>query len=229
MTIEEIRSHFPQLQEKVYGKPLVYLDNAATTLRLDASLSKWYDVSVHTNANLHRAVHYMANLATDEFESTRKAVADYLGADSGEIVFTSGTTASLNLLAFSLGESGLLKPGDEILIAESEHHSDIVPWQMLAERKGLKIKVLPLEENGETKLRTLASALSSRTRLCCIAHVSNVLGIINPIRQIAEICHKAGCLLSVDGAQAMAHLRVNVRDPRFMAGSPRAVITSSSR
>lgn len=212
MTIEQIRSKFPQLQETVYGKPLVYLDNAATTMRLDASVAKWNEVSLHTNANLHRAVHRMANLATEEYEGARKAVADYLGADSREIVFTSGTTASLNLLAFSLGESGLLKEGDEIIIAESEHHSDIVPWQLLAGRKGLNIKVLPVDENGKTDLSALKRMLSSRTRLCCVAQVSNVLGLVNPVKEIASICHAAGCLLCVDGAQAVAHLRVDVRE-----------------
>ena len=212
MTIENIRSRFPQLQEKVYGKSLVYLDNAATAMRLDASVAKWDEVSLRSNANLHRAVHRMANLATEEFESTRKAVADYLGADPAEIVFTSGTTASLNMLAFCLGESSLLKEGDEILIAESEHHSDIVPWQMLAQRKGLKIKVLPVTDNGEICLAELKKCLSSRTRLCCVAQVSNVLGIVNPIKEIAEICHAQGCLVSVDGAQAIAHLRVDVKD-----------------
>ena len=212
MTIEEIRSNFPQLQEKVYGKPLVYLDNAATTMRLNASVAKWNEVSLHANANLHRAVHYLANIATEEFESTRKAVSDYLGADSSEIVFTSGTTASLNLLAFCIGESSLLKEGDEILIAESEHHSDIVPWQMLAQRKGLKIKALPVDDNGEISLPGLKALLSARTRLCCIAQVSNVLGIVNPIKEIAQICHEAGCFVSVDGAQAIAHMRVDVKD-----------------
>lgn len=212
MTIEKIRSQFPQLQEKVYGKPLVYLDNAATTMRLKASLDKWNEVSLHANANLHRAVHRMANLATEEFESTRKVVADYMGADSGEIVFTSGTTASLNLLAFSLGESGLLKAGDNIIIAESEHHSDIVPWQLLAERKGLNIKVLPVLESGEINLDSLRSLLAEGARLCCVAHASNVLGIINPIKEIAALCHSAGCLLSVDGAQAIAHARADVKD-----------------
>ena len=212
MTIEQIRSKFPQLQETVYGKPLVYLDNAATTMRLDASVAKWNEVSLHTNANLHRAVHRMANLATEAYEGARKAVADYLGADPREIVFTSGTTASLNLLAFSLGESGLLKDGDEIIITESEHHSDIVPWQLLTGRKGLKIKVLPVDKNGKTDLSTLKRMLSSRTRLCCVAQVSNVLGLVNPVKEIASICHAAGCLVCVDGAQAVAHLRVDVRE-----------------
>ena len=212
MTIEQIRSNFPQLQEKVYGKALVYLDNAATSLRLDASVAKWEEVSLHANANLHRAVHRMANLATEEFESTRKAVADYLGADFLEIVFTSGTTASLNMLAFCLGEAGILKEGDEIIIVESEHHSDIVPWQMLAQRKSLKIKVLPISDSGEISLDKLKNLLSARTCLCCVAQVSNVLGIVNPVKEIAAICHAAGCLVSVDGAQAVAHMPVDVKD-----------------
>ncbi len=212
MNISQIRSHFPQLQEKLYGKALVYLDNAATSLRLDSAVEKWDRMSLKCNSNLHRAVHYTAAKATEEFEGAREAVADFLNAESREIVFTSGATQSLNLLAFCLGESVLLKEGDEILIAESEHHSDIVPWQMLAQRKGLISKTIPISDNGEIRMDILPSLIGPKTRICCVAQVSNVLGIVNPVKEIARICHAAGCLLSVDGAQAVQHLKVDVKD-----------------
>lgn len=211
MKIQELRSRFPQLKESVYGKPLVYLDNAATSMRLDAVVDKWEQMSLKFNSNLHRAVHAMASKATEEYESARLATAVFLNCSEKEIVFTSGATDSLNLLAFSLGESAFFEEGDEILICEGEHHSDIVPWQMLANRKGLSIKVLPINENGEIALSQLLELIGKRTKLCCVAHVSNVLGIINPVAEIARICHEKGCLLSVDGAQAVQHLKVDVR------------------
>ena len=154
MTVGEIRSQFPQLNEKVYGKPLVYLDNAATSLRPLSVIRKWDEMSSALSANLHRAVHAIANRATEEFESARQAAADFLGAGSAEeIVFTSGATQGLNLIAFCLGEKeGFLKEGDEIIIGESEHHSNILPWQFLAQRKGLVIKVLPVNDRGELRI-----------------------------------------------------------------------------
>ena len=212
MNIETLRKEFPQLQQTVYGKPLVYLDNAATALRCSSVIDKWNEMSVQFNSNLHRAVHRTAVLATDEFESTRSAVAHFINAASpSEIVFTSGTTQSVNLLAFCLGES-FFKAGDEIIIGEAEHHSNLVPWQLLAQRKALKIKVLPLNDNGEYEIERLNDLLSPRTRLCCIAHVSNVLGIINPVKEICSICHANGTLVFVDGAQAVAHTSVDVAD-----------------
>ena len=219
MNIESVRKEFPQLQQTVYGKPLVYLDNAATSLRCKSVVSKWNDMSLRLNSNLHRAVHRTAVLATDEFESVRSAVAEFLNAGHpSEIVFTSGTTQGINMLASCLGEAvdssghGLLCPGDEILLGEAEHHSDIVPWQLLAGRKGLVIKVLPIKDNGEYDLEKLSSLLSPRTKICCIAHVSNVLGIINPVKEIVRLCHANSTLVLVDGAQAVAHLEVDVHD-----------------
>ena len=213
-SIEEIRREFPQLGEKVYNKPLVYLDNAATSLRPRSVIAKWDEMSSRYSANLHRAVHAVANRATEEFEAARQVVADFIGAPSAkEIVFTSGTTHALNLLAFSLGEQkNFLRPGDEIIIGEEEHHSNILPWQFLAERKLLKIKVLPVDERGALQLGELPRLVSGRTRICCIAQVSNVLGLVNPVREIASFCHSHGVILIVDGAQGAVHCKTDVKD-----------------
>ncbi len=213
MKQSDIRKEFPQLEQTVYSRPLVYLDNAATSLRCRSVVDKWEEMSLRLNSNLHRAVHRTANLATREFEDARAAVGGFIGADAGEIVFTSGTTQSVNMLAFCLGEQpGIFAPGDEILIAECEHHSNIVPWQLLAERKGLKIKVLPVNSKGELPLEILSGSLSGRTKLCCVAQVSNVLGVVNPVREIADICHANGTLVLVDGAQGIVHLPVDVKE-----------------
>ena len=212
MNTDIVRSYFPQLQEKVYGKPLVYLDNAATSLRPQCVVDKWGEMSVLHNSNLHRAVHKTAVDATEEFESARAAVAAFIGAaEAGEIVFTSGTTQSINLIASCLENSGFFSEGDELLIAESEHHSDIVPWQLVAARKNLTIKILPIDSRGEICLESLPGLLTERTKLCCVAQVSNVLGIINPVREIAAACHANGTLVLVDGAQAVAHIDVDVQ------------------
>lgn len=212
MDLTEIRTLFPQLAASVNGRPLVYLDNAATSLRPFSVIQKWEEMSSVKNSNIHRAVHATAIAATDEFEGARKAVADFVGALPEEIVFTSGTTHSLNLLAFCLGESGFFSPGDEILIAESEHHSNIVPWQLLAQRKNLKINILHVSDEGAILLDTLRKALTEKTRLLCIAQISNVLGLINPIKDICDICHQNGTNVVVDGAQSVAHLPVDVRE-----------------
>ena len=212
MDILDLRKEFPQLQETVYGRPLVYLDNAATSLRPRSVIAKWDEMSSRFSANLHRAVHYTAGVATAEFEGARAEVAAFIGADDpSEVVFTSGTTQSINLLAYCLGES-LFEAGDEIIIAECEHHSDIVPWQLLVGRKDLKIKVLPIDDRGVLRIDELSSLLSPKTRLCCVAQISNVLGIINPIGEIARICHANGTLLFVDGAQGVVHCRTDVKE-----------------
>lgn len=202
---------FPQLSETVYGKPLVYLDSAATSMRPQSVIDKWTEMSIAKNSNLHRAVYRTASEATDEYENARKCVAGFIGAGSpSEIVFTSGTTASINLLASSFGEK-YIASGDEIIIAESEHHSDIVPWQLLCSRKGATIKTLPVDDNGRLLVENLPSLISPRTRIVCMAHVSNVLGLINPIEEIVEICHSRNVPVVVDGAQAVAHLEVDVK------------------
>jgi len=212
MQVEKIRQEFPELGERVYGKPLVYLDNAATSQRPLSVVQKWTEMSTKYNANLHRAVHHLAALATDEYESTRDFVREYLNAEHREeIIFTAGATAAINLVAFSFGEA-FLCPGDEIIVTEAEHHSNIVPWQMLCERKGATLKVLPVDERGHLCLDLLPILLTNRTRLLCVAHISNVLGLVNPIREIVRICHERGCKVLVDGAQGIVHQRVDVRE-----------------
>ena len=212
ISTEEIRSRFPQLGQKVYGKQLVYLDNAATSLRPSAVIEKWNSMSTEFNSNLHRAVHYTATAATEEYESTREAVRNHLNAVSAkEVVFTSGATASLNLAAYSFGEA-FVHAGDNIIVSEAEHHSNIVPWQQLCIRKGAELRVIKVKDNGELDLNSLESQIDNRTRLVCVAHISNVLGIINPVKEIAGICHSHNVPLLVDGAQGIVHCNVDVQD-----------------
>ena len=212
MTVEEVRKQFPGLSGMVYGKPLVYLDNAATIQRPASVIDKWTDLSVHHNANLHRAVHKIAAEATEEFESARDAVRTFLNAGRREeIIFTSGATASINLAAFCFGET-FVRPGDEIILSESEHHSNIVPWQMMCGRKGAVLKVLPVDDDGHLRTDMLEDLVTDRTRLLCVAQISNVLGIVNPVKEIVNFCHSKGCLVLVDGAQGVVHTGVDVRD-----------------
>lgn len=212
MQVEKIRQEFPELGEQVYGKALVYLDNAATSQRPRSVIRKWTEMSEKYNANLHRAVHRIADLATNEYESTRDAVRACLNAEfREEIIFTSGATASLNLVAFSFGEA-FVHEGDEILVGEAEHHSDIVPWQLLCKRKGARLKVLPVDDSGHLRTDLLPGLLTPRTKLVCVAHISNVLGLVNPVKEIVNICHANGCAVLVDGAQGIVHERVDVRD-----------------
>jgi len=212
MTVQEIRNQIPTLKERVYGRQLVYFDNAATSLRPQSVIDKWTEMSRIKNANIHRAVHKLAVDATEEYESTRDAVKDFINAPSREnIVFTSGATASLNLVAYCFTEQ-YLKPGDEVLICQAEHHSNIVPWQMLCTRKGATIKVLPVEEDGSIEISKLDSLLTEKTKLLCVAHISNVLGIINPIKEIVAKCHEKACAVLVDGAQGIVHGDVDVQE-----------------
>ena len=212
MNVEELRKLFPALSGTVYGKPLVYLDNAATIQRPDSVIEKWVDMTKRHNANLHRAVHKIAADATEEYESTRDAVRAFLNAESREeIVFTSGATASINLVAFCFGEA-FVKPGDEIIVTEAEHHSNIVPWQMMCSRKKAVLKVLPVDDEGHLRIDLLDSLLTDRTRLMCVAQISNVLGIINPVKEIVNICHSKGCAVLVDGAQGVVHTGADVAD-----------------
>lgn len=211
-SIENIRSQFPQLESKVYGKPLVYLDNAATSLRPRCVVDKWNEMTLEKNSNLHRAVHHVAAVATDEYESARSFVKEYIGASSAkEIVFTSGATAGLNLAAYSFGEA-FVHAGDNILVSEAEHHSNIVPWQQLCARKNAQLRVIKVKDNGDLDLDSLESQIDRRTRLACVAHISNVLGIINPIKQITGICHSHNVPVLVDGAQGIVHCNVNVAE-----------------
>ena len=187
MNTEQLRKQFPALSGTVYGKPLVYLDNAATIQRPVSVIDKWVDLTERHNANLHRAVHKMAAEATEEYESARDAVKAFLNAGSREeVVFTSGATASINLVAFCFGEA-FVKPGDEIIVTEAEHHSNIVPWQMMCDRKGAILKVLPVDDDGHLRLDLLDDLLTDRSRLLCVAQISNVLGIVNPVKRLCGI------------------------------------------
>lgn len=212
MNVSDFRKEFPELSETVYGKRLVYLDNAATSLRPQSVIGEWNEMSARYTANLHRAVHHIAEVATQKYEQARDAVREYLNAGSREeIIFTSGTTASINLVAFSFGEA-FVGPGDEIIVSEAEHHSNIVPWQMMCSRKGATLKVLPVDDQGHLRLDVLRELLNPRTRLVCVTQVSNVLGLTNPIKEIVNICHSIGCPVLADGAQGIVHSGVDVRD-----------------
>lgn len=212
MQISELRQQFPQLSELIYSKPLVYLDNAATALRPQSVVQKWTDISQKHNANIHRAVHYAASVATQEYESARDAVSAFINARSREeIVFTSGTTASINLLAFTFGEA-FVNEGDEIVVSEAEHHSNIVPWQLMCQRKKAVLKVIPIKDDGSLDIDILKELITDKTKLLSVAHISNVLGIINPVKDIINICHSKGCRVLIDGAQGIVHTRVDVQE-----------------
>ena len=212
MNVKQLREQFPALSGTVYGKPLVYLDNAATIQRPVSVIDKWVGLTEHCNANLHRAVHRIAAEATEEYESTRDAVRAFLNAESREeIVFTSGATASINLVAFCFGEA-FVRPGDEIIVTECEHHSNIVPWQMMCARKGAVLKVLPVDDGGHLRVDLLDGLLTERTRLTCVAQISNVLGLVNPVKEIVSIRHSKGCAVLVDGAQGVVHGVADVQD-----------------
>ena len=212
MNVHEIRSMFPALSRKVYGRDLVYLDNAATSQRVQTVLDEWNCISAESNANIHRAVHRLADEATQAYEAARDAVKDFLNAAGREeIVFTSGTTAGVNLVAFCYGEA-FVKEGDEVVVTEAEHHSNIVPWQMMCRRKGAVLKVLPVDDHGHLKVDMLDEILTEKTRIMAVTHISNVLGIVNPVKEIIEKCHAKGVPVLVDGAQGAVHCRVDVQD-----------------
>ena len=210
--VNEIRSLFPVLVRKVHGKNLVYFDNAATSQRPQSVIDEWNRISAYSNANIHRAVHCLADEATQAYECARDAVKDFLNAGSREeIVFTSGTTQSVNLVAFCFGEA-FIKEGDEVIVTEAEHHSNIVPWQMMCSRKGAVLKVLPVDDSGHLMLERLDELITGRTRILAVTHISNVLGIINPVKEIIEICHSKGVAVLVDGAQGAVHCKVDVQE-----------------
>jgi len=191
---------------------MIYLDNAATSIRPQEVIDKWEYISKNCNANIHRAVHQLAVDATEEYESARDVVKDFIGAEHREeIIFTSGTTASINLLAFCFGEA-FIKKGDEIVVTEAEHHSNIVPWQMMCQRKGAFLKVLRVDDNGYLKIKELKNMITERTKLLCVCHISNVLGLINPVKEIVRIAHSLECPVLVDGAQGIVHEKIDVRD-----------------
>lgn len=211
MRPEDLRKEFPALDRKVYGKKLVYFDNAATIQRPQSVLDLWDKLARDSNANIHRAVHRMADEATEAYEQARLYVKDFINASSREeIVFTSGATASVNLVAYSFGEK-FVGEGDEIIVTECEHHSDIIPWQLLCERKNAVLKVLPADDSGHLKLDELESLITPKTRLLAVTHISNVLGLVNPVEKIVEICHSKGVKVLVDGAQGVVHSKVDVQ------------------
>ena len=210
--IKEIRNQFPALSRKVYGKDLVYLDNAATSQRTQSVIDLWNRISTESNANIHRAVHRMADEATIAYEDARNAVQNFLNAEfREEIIFTSGTTASINLAAYCFGEA-FVSDGDEVIVTEAEHHSNIVPWQLMCKRKGAVLRVLPVDDEGHLILEKLDEILSDKTRIMAVTHISNVLGIINPVKEIIAKCHSKGVPVLVDGAQGIVHCNVDVQD-----------------
>lgn len=212
MDIRDIRSMFPALSRKVYGKDLIYFDNAATSQRPKSVIDEWNRISAESNANIHRAVHRMAEEATQAYEQSRDAVRDFINAAAREeIVFTSGTTASVNLVAFCFGEA-FVNEGDEVIVTEAEHHSNIVPWQMMCKRKGAVMKVLPVDDDGHLVLDKLDELISDRTKIMAVTHISNVLGIVNPVKEIVSRCHSKGVPVLVDGAQGAVHCKVDVQD-----------------
>lgn len=203
MTVQELRNKFPQLKETVYGKPLVYLDNAATSLRPQSVIDCMVEMSSRKNANLHRAVHHTAEEATAAYENARDVIREFINAPSREeVIFTSGTTNSINLVAYSFGET-FIRKGDEILVDEDSHHSNILPWQILCERKGAVLKhfdpASPVED-----------FLTGRTRIVAVSHASNVLGLLNPIEEIVRACHSRHIPVLVDGAQGVVHESVDI-------------------
>ena len=212
MKPEEIRSQFPALAQTVYGKPLVYLDNAATAQRPVSVLDKERALASTANANIHRAVHKLAVDATEEYERTRDIVKDFLNAGSREeIIFTSGTTMSINLVASCFGEA-FVHEGDEIIVSVAEHHSNIVSWQLLCQRKKAALKVLDIDEFGGLQVDTLEKLISQRTKIIAISHISNVLGLVNPVREIVRIAHGHDIPVLVDGAQGSIHEEVDVQE-----------------
>ena len=211
MKTEELRKEFPILSRKVNGRDLVYFDNAATSQRPRSVIEEWNRLTSYSNANIHRAVHTMAEECTEAYEQTRDAVRAYINAASREpIIFASGATASINLVAYTFGER-FVSEGDEIIVAECEHHSDMVPWYMLCRRKNAKLVKLPVDDNGRLDTEILKSMIGERTRLVAVAHVSNVLGIVNPVEEIVRIAHSKNVPVLVDGAQGIVHCEVDVR------------------
>ncbi|MBV2246131.1 MAG: cysteine desulfurase [Lentimicrobium sp.] len=210
--IEAIRADFPILRREVYGKPLVYFDNAATTQKPQVVIDALTGYYQTMNANVHRGVHLLSQEATSAFEKAREKLALFVNARSvREMVFTRGCTESINLVAATWGQQNL-RPGDEILISALEHHSNIVPWQMLCEHSGARLIVCPLHADGSLNMEEFARLLNTHTRLVAISHISNSLGTINPVKEITRMAHKTGAKVLIDGAQALAHLVVDVQD-----------------
>ncbi|PIE87101.1 MAG: cysteine desulfurase CsdA [Bacteroidetes bacterium] len=208
--VQKIREDFPTLRRSVNGKDLVYFDNGATSQKPQVVIDAINDYYTNNNSNIHRGVHFLSQLATSQYEEARKIIQEYINAPlSEEVLFTKGTTDSINLVASSLGE--LFSEGDEIIISAMEHHSNIVPWQMLCERKGCILKVIPISESGELKMDEFDRLLSNKTKLVSVTHISNTLGTINPIEEIIKKTHEAGGYVMIDGAQSVQHIPVDVQ------------------
>src|SRR6185312_7810965 len=209
--VEHLRQDFPILQQEVYGKPLVYLDNAATSQKPLAVINAIKNYYSHDNANVHRAVHALSERTTQQFEQTREKIKAFINAkESREIIFTRGATEAINLVAQSYGHSQF-KAGDEIIISTMEHHSNIVPWQLLCEQTGAKLRVIPITDSGEIILEEYEKLLNSHTKLVAIVHMSNSLGTINPIKKIIDLAHNINVPVLVDGAQAIVHQDIDVQ------------------
>lgn len=209
---QTLRKDFPILSHQVYGKPLIYFDNSATTQKPRCVIEKIENSYYNVNANIHRGVHFLSQAATEAHEEARQAIQQFLNArSSNEIIFTRGTTESINLIASSFTDE-CVSPGDEIIVSVMEHHSNIVPWQIEAAKKGISIKVIPMNDNGELLLDEYEKLFSNKTKLVSVAHVSNVLGTINPIKEIIRIAHEHDVPVMVDGAQAVPHMKVDVQD-----------------
>jgi len=210
--IYKIRKDFPILDQKVHGKPLIYFDNAATSQRPIQVIERMNEFSLRTNANIHRATHYLANKTTEAFEASRETARQYINAaEAAEVIFTHGTTESINLVAFSFGEA-FINAGDEVIVTEMEHHANIVPWQMMCERRGAILKVLPFRDNGELQIELLDSLITNKTKILAVAHVSNTLGTVNPIREIILKAHLKNVPVLIDGAQGAPHFKIDVQE-----------------
>ncbi len=212
MDINKIREDFPILQREVYGKPLIYFDNAATTQKPRQVVESIVDEYYSVNANVHRGVHFLSQQATELHEGSREAVRQFINARSiNEIIFTRGTTEAINLLAYSFGEE-FMQEGDEVIISTMEHHSNIVPWQLLAARKGIGIKVIPISDKGELLMDEYEKLFSDRTKLVNVTHVSNVLGTVNPVKELIRIAHEHDVPVLLDGAQSVPHMKVDMQE-----------------
>ncbi len=214
MTIDsdKIRSDFPILKTEVNGKPLVYLDNGATTQKPQSVIDTIVDYYTHYNSNIHRGAHHLSNLATEAHEEARKTVQSYINAASNrEVIFTRGTTEAINLVAFSYGEA-FVNPGDDVIVTEMDHHSNFVPWQMICERRGANFRTIPFDKNGNLRLDVFEKLLSEKTRIVAFNHVSNSLGTINPAKRIIKMAHDAGAAVLVDAAQSVQHVEHDVQD-----------------
>ena len=210
--VDRIRQDFPALHQQVHGKQLVYLDNAATTQKPQSVIDRLAQYYAMENANIHRGIHYLSERATAEYEESRSKVQRLLNArEAHEIIFVRGTTEAINLVAATYGRSNL-QEGDEVIISAMEHHSNIVPWQIVCEEKGAHLRVVPVNVAGELDMEAYEQLLGPRTKIVSISHMSNALGTINPVRRIVELAHRQGVPVMLDGAQAVSHLHIDVQD-----------------